>query len=130
MSASTIYGMTLSSKLYKRFETLVIMEKVIEEIKNIIIYSCEESSVILKRMKDKYPRIFSGNLNQSDSLIIDELVNGIGKTDKAGQCDFCDGLLKSVERNLKDAEKDKQERAKLYTVLGISFGVALSILII
>ena len=129
-TASVIFGTTLSSRLSKRVEMLITLEKAIDETKDIIRYTAEETDGIIHHLKGKYPMLFSGNLRNDDFVIIKELVDGLGKTDREGQLDFCNGLKRCVSRNLREAETEKQAKSKLYTVLGLSFGLAFSIILI
>ena len=118
----------LSSRLNKRVAILKAMEKAVEEVRDKITYSCEDSYEILRWIKEIYPSIF-GDLHKSDSAIMNRLISGLGKTDRVGQQKFCEGLLRSIERNLKDAERESGEKSRLYTTLGLSFGLAISIII-
>ena len=128
--ASVVYGITQSTKLYKRVELLLLLEKAVDEIKAIIRYSAQETDEIIYRIRQKYPALFTENVVDEDAEIINELINGIGKTDSDGQLAFCEGINRIIERNLREAEADKQEKAKLYAVLGLSFGLAFSIILV
>lgn len=129
MISCTAYGMSSAFKLYKRSEQLLTMQKAVGEIKDTIKYSRTESCEIITHIKNKYTELFRGELNIKDALIIKNLFSGLGKTDTNGQLDFCDSVLNDINRNLLEAEKDKNEKAKLYSTLGVSAGLAISIII-
>ena len=127
--STTTYGIILSSRLNGRVQTLLYMRKMLEEIRDIIGYTCIETDEILEKVKRKYPLVFLGNLHSYDSEIISELIDGLGKTDRSSQLKFCEAVIRNVDRNLKLAEKEKEEKSRLYTTLGLSFGLAISIII-
>ncbi len=106
-----------------------MMQKAIEEVKDIIKYTGTESKDIFVYVKNKYGELFSGQLHKNDKTILQNLTSGLGMTDTSGQLNFCDSLLGDIRRNLSEAEKDKNEKAKLYSTLGVSAGLAISIII-
>ena len=99
------------------------------EIKDIIRYQGSETIEILSCINGKYDGVLESDWQGSDQLIVKNLLAGLGETDTAGQLNFCDGVLSDINRNLMDAEKERNEKAKLYTTLGISAGLAVSIII-
>lgn len=127
--STTTYGMILSARLSSRVQTLLHMRKMLEEIRDIIEYTCIETDEILEKIKSKYPLVFLGNLHNYDSEILRELIDGLGKSDRSGQLNFCEAVIRNIDRNLKAAEKEKEEKSRLYTTLGLSFGLAISIII-
>ncbi len=127
--STTTYGMILSARLSGRVQTLLNMRKMLEEIRDIIEYTCIETDEILEKIKSKYPLVFRGNLHNYDSKILSELIDGLGKSDRSGQLNFCEAVIRNIDRNLKSAEKEKEEKSRLYTTLGLSFGLAISIII-
>ena len=127
--STTTYGMILSARLSGRVQTLLNMRKMLEEIRDIIEYTCTETEEILEKIKSKYPLVFRGNLHNCDSEILSELIDGLGKSDRSGQLNFCEAVIRNIDRNLKSAEKEKEEKSRLYTTLGLSFGLAISIII-
>ncbi len=122
--------MIYSARLNERVAQLKSLQKTIIEIKDIINYSCIEAKDIIKNIRTKHPEFFNGALHKNDQTVLNDLVSGIGKTDTEGQLQFCDRLIRNIDRNLEEAQNDKNEKAKLYATLGLSLGIAVSIIII
>ena len=122
--------MIYSARLNERVAQLKSLQKTIIEIKDIINYSCIEAKDIIKNIRTKHPEFFNGALHKNDQTVLNDLVYGIGKTDTEGQLQFCDRLIRNIDRNLEEAQNDKNEKAKLYATLGLSLGIAVSIIII
>lgn len=129
MISFTTVGMIYAIKLYKREELLESMQKAVCEIKDIIRYFGTEYEEIIEHIEGKYEDLFQNDLFDADRKIFKRFLSELGKTDTLGQQNFCDGILKDIDRNLVEARRNKNEKAKLYATLGICAGLAVSIII-
>lgn len=103
------------------------------EIKEAIRYTGAETDSIIEQLliRPEYTSLnkeFSA-LKKQDSEMLQKALLGIGKTDTYGQLKYIDSILQRLKGIINSAEKDCNEKAKLYRMLGVCAGVAVAIII-
>lgn len=103
------------------------------EIKESIRYTGAEKDSIIKDLlnRPEYALLnkeFSA-LKKQESEMLQNALLGIGKTDTYGQLKYIDSVLQRLKGIINSAEKDCNEKAKLYRMLGVCSGAAVAIII-
>lgn len=84
------------------------------------------SGAELKEVWRNYPvQAGSYYLNQSDFLILNELGDYLGSTDREDQCEKIKRCQSRLQNNLNLAETDQQKRRNLFRYLGFAAGAVL-----
>ncbi len=68
-------------------------------------------------------------LQKKDVQMISDFGIALGSTDLAGQAAHCQLMAQLLENQLETARQEKGKKAKLYSMLGIFFGVAMALVI-
>ncbi len=125
-----VMGVIKSAELSKRVYVLRQFIKAVEESRDLISYTSTEASIVISKIKYKYPNFYGENTFKNDKFLIDSFFHKLGSTNTEGQINLCNGIINEAQRLLAEAEKDKNEKSKLYTTLGICAGLSLSVILI
>ena len=68
--------------------------------------------------------------NNEDIKIIKSFGKLLGKTDINGQINEIELTLKLIEKQIENAEKEREKNSKLYKTLGITCGIGICIILI
>ena len=68
--------------------------------------------------------------NNEDIKIIKSFWKLLGKTDINGQINEIELTLKLIEKQIENAEKEREKNSKLYKTLGITCGIGICIILI
>ena len=132
--SSSALGMTLSSKLSKRAKQLAVLKKFAEEVKENIRYSSLRTDKLIESVisKSEYDFLNDRDLfvNDEDKKIYLEFLSGLGKTDTKGQMTYCDLWSVNFKNAAEKAQLEYSQKGKLYNILGVCAGLAVSLIIV
>ena len=133
----------------KLFQNALIMFKskiefTHEPIKNIfesishIIYQDKDNVFLNTNIQDdslynswsKAVDMTKKGFNNEDIKIIKSFGKLLGKTDINGQINEIELTLKLIEKQIENAEKEREKNSKLYKTLGITCGIGICIILI
>lgn len=121
------------SKLKFTYEPL---KNIFEEISNVI-YKNENNvfSITAKEERNIYKAWCNGIdntlfLNNEDKEVIKMMGKMLGKTDIEGQLSEISLGLELLNKQIKDAENEKNKNCKLYKTMGVILGLGISIILI
>lgn len=67
-------------------------------------------------------------LREDDRILLNEWVDGLGKSDLQGQIDHCSRYRHKINNSATEAKQDAQIKGKLYTTLGITAGFVITLM--
>jgi len=125
-------GMFFANRLRSRIKYIELSLRCVEEIQGIIRYTRRNSIDLFKDMAAKYPELewLSGEGDGEICALGHEFCNGLGAGDLQAQMDYCDMYRQRFSAALKAAERQRDEKERLYVSLGAFAGVAIFILLI
>lgn len=154
---SSLIGMSISKKYVYRLEELMELKNALNMFKTKVKFTYEPIPEIFlsisenvnknignifynakEKMKDETAKIAwekaieesSTNLNQEDKQMLKSLSKLLGITDIDGQISQIEITETFIEKQIKQAEEDKQKNEKLYKKLGATVGLGLVIILI
>ncbi len=98
----------------------------ITETRNEIRYSALACSEICAKLLKK-PRF--AVLDTRDGILCEFFI-GLGRTDTAGQLEYCDGFLLRAEAEYDEKKKKADEQSRLFGVLGLCVGIGVAVVLI
>ena len=133
----TFCGLKLSRKLTLRKNKLkgfyLYFQEISDRIKTgeelISIYESKTAKNLIKREGFKVS-LWEEGLNMEDKKLLTEFFSFLGMGDTNSQVSRCQIYREFVNKRLEEAEKEVREKSKLYTSLGVSFGLFIVILLI
>ena len=137
IAVSTLYGLRASTNLKLRRKRLGLYLRLIGEIEDKIrlrkgldeIFS-EGLAVELIQYENFSATFKKEGLKQSDIDILNEFFSLLGLGDIKSQTELCKTYLGLLGKKEKEAEAETSQKAKLYSLLGFSFGLFVAILLI
>lgn len=98
------------------------------EIYDIVnsLYGKEEHLTLLRPFKIEIRNDF---LNKDDLLTLNEFFRSLGSLDSESEIKRCQMYGKIIENRYKAAQKDYQEKNRLYKMLGLFSGLSIAIII-
>ena len=137
IAVSTLYGLRASTNLKLRRKRLGLYLRLIGEIEDKIrlikgldeIFS-EGLAVELIQYENFSATFKKEGLKQSDIDILNEFFSLLGLGDIKSQTELCKTYLGLLGKKEKEAEAETSQKAKLYSLLGFSFGHFVAILLI
>ena len=156
LAISTLIGKFVSRKYVYRLDELEEMQSALNIFKTKIRYTYEplpeifneisnnsnkNISNIFKTSKEKMKQMPAGiaweeavddnicNLKKEDIIIIKKLSKLLGQTDVEGQISQIELTEKLLEKQVKDAQDEKQKNEKMYLKLGTVIGIAIAIIL-
>ena len=137
ITVSSLYGFRASSHLRERVKVLgkyvILIDEMEDNIRLKIGIEEMFSSEIIKEMLsyENYKVEFKKEgLNKNDIKLLDDFFAKIGFGDTTSQTELCKLYKELVGKKEKEAEQETQQKAKLYSVLGFSFGLFAAVLLI
>ncbi len=73
---------------------------------------------------------YDNDLKPQDKTIIDELFLSVGSSAKKAECDRIRLCGITMQKRLKEAEDDREQKCKIYSTFGICIGLGLAVLLI
>lgn len=155
--STSILGIIISKKYINRVNELKELKNAIQMIETKMKFTYEpipnifydiskmlktkvadlfkESSIKMKSISasnawEETLRTSRNNLTIEDINILNNLSKLLGKTDLNGQISMLKLTSTFLDKQIQDAEIDKEKNVKLYKTLGITFGAGLVILLI
>ena len=137
IAVSTLYGLRASTNLKLRRKRLGLYLRLIGEIEDKIrlrkgldeIFS-EGLAVELIQYENFSATFKKEGLKQSDIDILNEFFSLLGLGDIKSQTELCKTYLGLLGKKEKEAEAETSQKAKLYSLLGFSFGLFVAIMLI
>ena len=120
-------------RLQRRAKELLFFKKFVQQISEEIRYTGAEKEKIKGKLLSLPEFLFikeKNFINSEDKQEFEGFMNGLGKSDVAGQLKYCERYSKIIEERYLSALKSYRELGKVYCVLGVSSGLALSLMII
>ncbi len=104
----------------------------VEDIKGQIRYSRRHSGELLREMTAKYSRLSWLNSDGGGDVydLGRKFCQGLGASDLQGQMDYCDMYIHRFGAMLKEAQKELDEKERLYISLGAFGALAVFILFV
>ena len=137
VAVSSLYGFRASAHLRERVKALGKYMMLIDEMEDNIRLKIgiEEmfSSLLIKELLtyENYKVEFKKEgLGKGDIKLLEDFFAKIGFGDTTSQTELCKLYKELVGKKEKEAEQETQQKAKLYSVLGFSFGLFAAILLI
>ena len=134
---SAAFGLRASFSLKERKEKLSEFILLIDEIKDMIrlgvaleiIYKSERAKKLLN-VSGYLAKPREEGLNSTDLKLLEEFFSKLGMGDSLSALTLCEDYGKIAEKRLLDSEKQVNEKAKLYSLFGVFFGIFIAILLI
>ena len=119
-------GIAKSLKLTARVRQARLIYAFFGEIKESIRFLGAETQEIVNGLlkKDEYRDLKDGfmGLYKEEKRICETAMSKLGKTDTFGQLEYLSSVLKNIDMVIEKAERERQEKAKLYLTLGLCSG--------
>ncbi len=139
--AGCFVGQFLSSRLYKRKETLSSFIKELETAQSKISYSAATvyelfDMVQFNSSEEFYPqwedmlRQYERILSKKDTELLCEFARGLGVSDAEGQLRHIKLYISLLSEQEKQAQEEISQKSKLCRILGFSAGTALALLLL
>ena len=78
----------------------------------------------------EFIKSISDGLKKEDIILLENIIDGLGSTDKASQQRYLDMNTALIEEQIAQAQSDIDTKSKLYRIMPLSIGLFISILII
>ena len=157
ISSSSVIGISLSKCCKKRVYTLKDFISIFQVIKSDIVFKRCSIDEIINNLKDnsngEIIKFFSKSLNIGDGINennhlanikilkslelnddeiyeINNAVSSIGGYDSTTQCEILDKAINRLEHCLCNAKKDMDKNSKLYSAVGITLGLVVSLVLL
>ncbi len=126
-------GLIKSLALNIRVRQLCLAYSFFLEIKQSVRYTGAEMGSIVDSLfkKSEYASLnknFS-TFKKQEAELLKNALSGLGRTDTYGQLQYIDAVLQKLEGIINSAEKDCNDKARLYRMLGLCGGAAVAIII-
>ncbi len=138
--STTLFGIGLSKGLKRRTQTLNWFVGAIDEIAEKIRYSSAELPQIISSIykydtylsvdEPFFVRLKSTGLDKQDQTTVEEFFEGLGLGDGESQVKRCATYKRQLLRRLEDADRQYNEKSRLYTKLGFFSGLGIVIILI
>ncbi|MBR3969193.1 MAG: stage III sporulation protein AB [Clostridia bacterium] len=86
--------------------------------------------VFLQVEKGKYSCDGDRDLTDEDKALINDFFKGIGRSVKSVECDRINAFSTKIKSKLNDAQKDCEQKCKVYQTFGVCAGLIIGILLI
>ena len=111
-----------------------MLKKFAEEVKENIRYSSLRTDKIIESVisKSEYDFLNDRDLfvNDEDKKLYSEFISGLGQTDTKGQMTYCDLWSVNFKNAAEKAQLEYSQKGKLYNILGVCAGLAVSLIIV
>lgn len=94
------------------------------------IVSEKIESISAKRAWEEALEAVNLNLNKEDIIVIKSFGKLLGKTDKLGQMSEIELVVSLIDKQIGQANKEREKNEKLYKKIGLIFGIGLVIILI
>lgn len=94
------------------------------------IVSEKIESISAKRAWEEALEVVNLNLNKEDIIVIKSFGKLLGKTDKLGQMSEIELVVSLIDKQIGQANKEREKNEKLYKKIGLIFGIGLVIILI
>lgn len=141
---SSFVGFSFSHRLYKRKE---VLEQFVLELKNALTqvrYSTDSLAKIFSKKFNGYffddetdffvqwlkmLKIYENELSKKDIEMLSSFAKNLGTSDLDGEINNLNMYIELLNNSIKEAQNNINLKSKLYRTLGMSFGLALSIML-
>ncbi len=145
MTSGAVIGLNLSQRLTKRREILINLSDMLKRASILISYSSGDlyelfsenfSGFVFVRDRPfdaqwtEFIKSISDCLKKDDIILLENIINGLGSTDKGSQQRYLDMNTALLEQQAAQAQSDIDTKSKLYRIMPLSLGLFISILII
>lgn len=94
------------------------------------IVSEKIESISAKRAWEEALEAVNLNLNKEDIIVVKSFGKLLGKTDKLGQMSEIELVVSLIDKQIGQANKEREKNEKLYKKIGLIFGIGLVIILI
>ncbi len=132
LSASAV-GFNAAMRLQSRAKELLLLKNFILRISEEIRYTGAEKNKIVSKLLNIPEYLFikeKAFTDFDDKQEVEEFLSGLGKSDVIGQLKYCERFSEKIKEKYIGALKSYHEKGRIYCVLGVSSGLAISLIII
>lgn len=131
----TLYGFAKAYSVGRRYTKLKLFGDGMREISEYIkIEKTERKALFTKCFNDEIilqtAEINEEHLKAEDIIFLKEFMTGFGQKDKTSEYERTLFYLKRFETIIQNAKEEKEKLCKLYSSLGVLFGICLCIFLI
>ena len=133
LSATAVFvGIHFALCLKMRVRQINLSIQCVEDIRGAIRYARRPKADLISEMAEKYPELeWLKEAGEGENFKLGkDFCQGLGAGDLETQMDHCDMYYQRFSACLKTAEKEKNEKERLYVSLGIFAGAAVFVLFI
>ncbi len=98
------------------------------ELKMAIKTSFDKCDFLYRSGNDTF--CYDNDLNTQDRGIIDEFFISLGHSPKKAECDRIKLCSSTMQKRLKQAEAEKEQKCKIYSTFGVCIGLGIAVLLI